>query len=487
MDGEGALSSKTMEQGFEAQLAEQDIEPQVANEDIGTKIADHAGDIWSHLATVAVEAKELTDNVSTQVSRAQTLKESSELLHRRSEEISTVAETTNEAAQQASETAQKSKESIDASLGHVEMLVEQASNMSEKFDDLVTALERVSEVSKSIQGITSQTQLLALNATIEAARAGEAGKGFAVVAGEVKSLARETERSTSEISSTIETLSEIISDLKSQSDMSAERAITVKDDSQNISESMDSLQSVFSDMKSQISVINDSSRESRETSASVMEEVSGLSKDIEKEGSALEIVNTELADLLSLSEATVEIIVENGYEISDTPYIKILQKAAADITTVFEKAVEEGEISIGDLFDVSYQPIQGSNPEQVMTRKTLFTDKCLPAIQEPILAAGSEKILFCAAVDVNGYLPTHNNKYSQPQGDDPDWNAGNCRNRRIFDDPVGLAAGQNTKPFTIRTYKRDMGSGNTVLMKDGSAPIFVNGRHWGGFRLGYHI
>ncbi|MEJ2021931.1 MAG: hypothetical protein P8X43_07810, partial [Maritimibacter sp.] len=102
-------------------------------------------------------------------------------------------------------------------------------------------------------------------------------------------------------------------------------------------------------------------------------------------------------------------------------------------------------------------------------------------------AAFDQRVVFCAAVDKNGYLPTHNNKFSQPQGNDPVWNAANSRNRRIFDDRVGLKAGQSTAPFLLQVYRRDMGGGNFVLMKDLSAPIRVQGRHWGGLRLAYKL
>ena len=64
---------------------------------------------------------------------------------------------------------------------------------------LTNTVERIDMLRKDIGDIASQTNMLALNATIEAARAGEAGKGFAVVAGEVKSLATQAGRSTSEI------------------------------------------------------------------------------------------------------------------------------------------------------------------------------------------------------------------------------------------------------------------------------------------------
>jgi hypothetical protein len=43
----------------------------------------------------------------------------------------------------------------------------------------------------------------------------------------------------------------------------------------------------------------------------------------------------------------------------------------------------------------------------------------------------------------------------------------------------------NTKPFLLQTYRRDMGGGNFVLMKDLSSPIVIRGRRWGAFRMGF--
>jgi methyl-accepting chemotaxis protein len=161
-----------------------------------------------------------------------------------------------------------------------------------------------------------------------------------------------------------------------------------------------------------------------------------------------------------------------------------VRDAAQKITGIFEQALDKGVLSMADLFDETYAPIAGSNPAQVMTRFVNFTDRVLPEIQEPILGLNS-RIVFCAAIDRNGYLPTHNKKFSQPQGTDVAWNTANCRNRRMFNDCVGLASGRNTKPSLLQTYRRDMGGGVFALMKDASAPIVIRGRHWGGFRMGY--
>ena len=56
---------------------------------------------------------------------------------------------------------------------------------------------------------------------------------------------------------------------------------------------------------------------------------------------------------------------------------------------------------------------------------------------------------------------------------------------RLFGDRAVKKVAANTKPFLLQTYRRDMGGGNFVLMKDLSSPIHVRGRHWGAFRLGF--
>ena len=81
--------------------------------------------------------------------------------------------------------------------------VDQAQKTDARIAELSLAANRIGDVTQLITTIAEQTNLLALNATIEAARAGDAGRGFAVVAQEVKALAAQTAKATSEISTQI--------------------------------------------------------------------------------------------------------------------------------------------------------------------------------------------------------------------------------------------------------------------------------------------
>jgi methyl-accepting chemotaxis protein len=161
--------------------------------------------------------------------------------------------------------------------------------------------------------------------------------------------------------------------------------------------------------------------------------------------------------------------------------------AGTELTKIFEDAVNRGEITMEEMFDTDYAEIAGSHPLQHRTKILAWADRALPPFQEAFLAKDS-RMAFCAAIDRNGYLPVHNRIYSHPQRPgDVAFNTANSRNRRIFNDTAGLAAGQNQRPYLIQSYARDMGNGNTVMMREIDVPIRVRGRHWGGFRNAYKL
>jgi len=171
----------------------------------------------------------------------------------------------------------------------------------------------------------------------------------------------------------------------------------------------------------------------------------------------------------------------------NTEFVTRAMDAGVALTRIFNDAVSSGAISIDDMFDESYAEIAGSNPLQHRTRILNWADRALPDFQEAFLKK-DPRMAFCVAIDRNGYLPVHNKIYSQPQRPgDIAFNTANSRNRRIFNDPAGLAAGRNTRSYLIQSYARDMGNGTTVMMREIDVPIRVKGRHWGGFRTAYKL
>jgi len=168
------------------------------------------------------------------------------------------------------------------------------------------------------------------------------------------------------------------------------------------------------------------------------------------------------------------------------PAIERATRAAGRVAAILEKAIAAGRLDLAALFDTDYRPIPGTDPQQYETPALAALDDLLPPVQEPILAEDG-KIAFACAVDINGYLPVHNARYSRPQRPgEPAWNIANCRNRRIFDDRAGLLAARNARPHLVQTYARDLGD-RVVMMKEVDVPIHVAGRHWGGFRTAYEM
>ncbi len=150
-----------------------------------TSLQDTAGDltkISSDALQLAVAAASGANEASSNV---QTVASATEELTASIGEISRQLASSTEAAGRTATLAQDSEERV-----------RELSDVAKKIDSVVTL----------INTIAAQTNLLALNATIEAARAGEAGKGFAVVANEVKTLASQTAKATSEIATQVQAI-----------------------------------------------------------------------------------------------------------------------------------------------------------------------------------------------------------------------------------------------------------------------------------------
>ncbi len=382
------------------------------------------------------------------------------------------------------ETVDGSLDALKASSASSQEVAGWIGKLEEVLSSVEATLRQVSRANQRIAEIAKQVNILAVNARIEAARAGEMGRGFAVVAEAINALSNETSGAATDVTSATRTLTGLIGGLRRD-------AGDVANSAEKVLRGAASTDQALGQISADVRAAVDDTARLTEASNSVRDAVDrftpafdGLSLVLRATVERVRNANLWAEEIVDISENAVQMSVELGAHNVDAALIEMVQDRALEIGAAFDHAVSEGTISLRDLFDSTYKPVPGSAPEQLIAPFTRLTDSILPAIQEPVLHE-DPRVAFCAAVDRNGYLPTHNRKFSAPQSDDPVWNAANCRNRRLFNDRVGLKAGRNTAPFLMQTYRRDMGGGRFVLMKDVSAPIHVQGRHWGGLRLGF--
>ncbi len=174
-------------------------------------------------------------------------------------------------------------------------------------------------------------------------------------------------------------------------------------------------------------------------------------------------------------------------EKSYRPLIDRAQQFAARIGALFDQALASGRLTEAELFDVDYQPIQGTDPQQFAHRALPVLEALLPPLLAEMLLT-DPRLVFAVAIDRNGYIAVHNAAFSHPQRPgETVWNTANSRNRRIFDDRAGVMAARSVRPFLVQSYHRDMGGGVVHVMREVDAPLRVNGRHWGGARMAYRM
>ncbi len=148
---------------------------------------------------------------------------------------------------------------------------------------------------------------------------------------------------------------------------------------------------------------------------------------------------------------------------------------------ILQDAVDSGRFTEAEIFDEHYVPIPNTEPQKYHTKYDRFLDRTIQDLEDEYLK--DDQVVFAVLVDRNGYLPTHNRKYSQPLTGDRAKDLTGNRTKLMFNDEVGLKAAKNTQELLQQVYFRNTGE----KMWDISAPVFVNGKHWGGFRIGFSM
>lgn len=162
--------------------------------------------VVSSAEAIDATSNSLTDISMNMASGAEQISQQVHTVSSNSEQMSQRVSDVSAAAEQTAANIQQIFRNTTDAVENIATAVTIAGEANTIIRGLQTHSEEIGNIIQVITAITQQTNLLALNATIEAARAGDFGRGFAVVAGEVKSLARETASSATDITHKIEAI-----------------------------------------------------------------------------------------------------------------------------------------------------------------------------------------------------------------------------------------------------------------------------------------
>ncbi|MBV2130816.1 methyl-accepting chemotaxis protein [Arsukibacterium indicum] len=457
-----------------ASAAPRQHEPDISRIELSTsKLAIGSAEVSFFIDSLISEIK-LSATTSGQIAH------SSSEVSQTSSQLNDSLQTLNNSIRQTASACQQADTQLAKSVNNLQQLANSVSDSAHELEQLRSSADNIQRITEVINNVADQTNLLALNAAIEAARAGEQGRGFAVVAEEVRALASKTSGATADIA-------KMLAEIRQQSGQTADQMSLLVTKSAEVQQQLHQVTSGFSLINSEVSLAAEASgqlenagNKLEQTSAELTQAISSISgtlNEIERKGSS---IANQAIDLSTETESIYLELSQLGHKSFYTPILQEAQQAAEAVAALLQQGISNGEYTEQQLFAKEYQPIANTNPPKFHTAYDSYTDQVLPQVQEPILARHSQ-VLYAGAVDRKGYFPTHNKKFSQPLSGDYNKDLIANRSKRIFDDRTGSRCGSNTEAMLLQTYKRDTGE----ILHDLSVPIFVNGKHWGGFRIGF--
>src|SRR5918997_4411237 len=286
-----------------------------------------------------------------------------EVTNRLTADQARVSDSTDEArllSEQAKAKLDAGREAIEGTIDGFKGLTDLVVQLGERMAGFAAAMNQVQTVSSTIETIARKTNMLALNATIEAARAGDAGRSFAVVAAEVKKLAHDTRAATSQIASTIGELTREASAVTTEIKTGVERSRAAQSGFGAISDTVREVSEIVGMVDRQTEGIAHSTNMIQSSVDRVKAGLTDFAGDARDNGSQLLQAQKRLSHLELLSNTMLDTLANSGAEIDDTPFILKAQEATAVIVAAIERGIDEGEVSLEDVFDRDYQEVPDS-------------------------------------------------------------------------------------------------------------------------------
>jgi methyl-accepting chemotaxis protein len=431
-------------------------------------------------AGVAFSVKQLADKLQSQLSGAAQIVRNAEVMIATEQATSKLSREALGAASEAHQSGAAGRKELIESIARMHQLSQRANNSRELIEALSLRSDDIQRVTLVIQSIANQTNLLALNAAIEAARAGEHGRGFVVVADEVRGLAARTATATGEVG-------EMVADIQQRTAQVVEQIRQLSSDLdsgveqvEHTGQHLENIARLAAGVEHQVGEIARGADTNREQLDSLFHAIEQMRSDLAVSDQQTQRLALAAVQMEGQAESISERLAEVGLDDYHQRIYDLAREGASQIAARFEADIDQGRVSLDDLFDRNYQAIPNTSPAKFQTRFDRYTDQVLPAIQEPLLPR-HEGLVFAIACTQQGYVPTHNTVFCQSLTGDTQVDTLQNRTKRKFADRTGIRCGSHQQPVLLQTYTRDTGE----LMHDLSVPIILKGRHWGGLRLGY--